>query len=92
MPLLNCFPSSTLAKSTGTITMSYRGPQKNPLVVLSDGSWCGRERGAESNVFKLANMIWGGVRLPKNDDFAHLHPSGKARYVNSAPVASTFME
>ncbi|GKT65525.1 peptidoglycan binding domain containing protein [Colletotrichum tofieldiae] len=66
--------------------MPYRGPQKNPLIVLSDGSWSGRERGAYSNVYQLANLVWGGAGLPKDDEFAHLHPSGKAHYVNSVPV------
>ncbi|KZL63457.1 peptidoglycan binding domain containing protein [Colletotrichum tofieldiae] len=72
--------------------MPYRGPQKNPLIVLSDGSWSGRERGAYSNVYQLANLVWGGAGLPKDDEFAHLHPSGKAHYVNSVPVGSTFMD
>ncbi|KDN62628.1 hypothetical protein CSUB01_10172 [Colletotrichum sublineola] len=72
--------------------MPYRGPQKNPLILLSDGSWTGRERGTGSNVYQLANMIWGGAGLPTDDEFAHLHPSGKAYYVNSVPVGSTFVD
>ncbi|KAF6798089.1 peptidoglycan binding domain containing protein [Colletotrichum musicola] len=72
--------------------MSYRGPQKNPLIVLSDGSWSGREPGAQSNLHILANLIWGGDGLPTDDEYAHLHPTGKAHYVNSVPVDSTFMD
>ncbi|KAK1999407.1 hypothetical protein LX36DRAFT_743291 [Colletotrichum falcatum] len=72
--------------------MSYRGPQKNPLILLSDGSWTGRERGTGSNVYRLANLIWGGAGLPADDEFAHLHPSGKAHYVNSVPVGSTLLD
>ncbi|KAF3806921.1 hypothetical protein GCG54_00007172 [Colletotrichum gloeosporioides] len=72
--------------------MSYRGPQKNPLIVLADGSWSGREVGSESNLYLLANLIWGGRGLPKDDDRAHLHPSGKIHYTNSVPPGSTFMD
>ncbi|KAK1515777.1 uncharacterized protein CCOS01_12975 [Colletotrichum costaricense] len=72
--------------------MSYRGPAKNPLIVLSDGVWTGREANSESNVQRLANLVWGDSGLPEDDDFAHLHPTGKAHYVNSVPVGSTFMD
>ncbi|TDZ14824.1 hypothetical protein Cob_v012236 [Colletotrichum orbiculare MAFF 240422] len=72
--------------------MSYRGPQKNPLIILSDGSWSGRENGSESNLRLLANLIWGHDGLPRDDDLAHLHPTGKAHYVNSVPVGTSFMD
>ncbi|KAF9873394.1 hypothetical protein CkaCkLH20_09207 [Colletotrichum karsti] len=72
--------------------MSYRGPQKNPLIVLSDGSWSGRDAGSKSNLYLLANLIWGGKGLPRDDDRAHLHPTGKVHYTNSVPVGSTFMD
>ncbi|KAL5361998.1 hypothetical protein BJX96DRAFT_166318 [Aspergillus floccosus] len=54
--------TSRLSKTLGRPAPSMK-PTK-PLVLLCDGTWCGRETGTETNVLKLAEMMG----FPQNPD------------------------
>ena len=69
-----------------------------PLVLLCDGTWCGREAGTKTNIYLLAKMIGIPIDNP-NDLDEHFFPSpgqpdnGKrARYIHGVGLGSTFLD
>ncbi|KAH9203925.1 hypothetical protein DL95DRAFT_471947 [Leptodontidium sp. 2 PMI_412] len=72
--------------------------QLKPLVLLCDGTWCGREAGTKTNIYLLAKMIGIPIDNP-NDLDEHFFPSpgqpdnGKrARYIHGVGLGSTFLD
>jgi hypothetical protein len=61
-----------------------------PLVVLGDGSWCGREADTRSNIFLLARMIGIDMETPTDTD-VHVM-GGKAWYIHGVGLGSTFLD
>jgi uncharacterized protein (DUF2235 family) len=70
------------------------GPPK--LVVLCDGTWCGRETDTESNIQHLARMIGIDMTIDTGPDDIHtLSARGdlvQARYANGVGLGSTFLD
>jgi len=64
--------------------------EPRPLVVLSDGSWCGREADTRSNIFLLARMIGIDIENPTDTD-VHVM-DGKAWYIHGVGLESTFLD
>jgi len=65
-------------------------PRSKPLILLSDGTWCGREANTQTNIFKLAEMV--GVPIADlNDTDVHVL-AGKAWYMHGVGLGSTFIE
>jgi hypothetical protein len=75
-------PSRTLARPA-----SVDQPRK-PLILLCDGTWCGRETNTKSNIYKLARLI--GIENP-NDTDQDIIP-GRACYIHGVGLGSTFLE
>jgi hypothetical protein len=65
-----------------------------PVVVLCDGTWCGRETGTESNISELAKIIGINVDNPDPDGSCYLHTPHTihARYHNGVGLGSTFLD
>jgi uncharacterized protein (DUF2235 family) len=70
------------------------GPPK--LVVLCDGTWCGRETNTESNIQYLAKMI--GIDMARDTGTGDIHTLGvrggsvQARYADGVGLGSTFLD
>ena len=66
------------------------------LVVLCDGTWCGRETDTESNIQHLAKMIGIDMTIDKGpDDIRTLGSRGdfvQARYADGVGLGSTFLD
>jgi uncharacterized protein (DUF2235 family) len=75
-------PSRTLARPA-----SAEQPIK-PLILLCDGTWCGREANTKTNIYKLARLI--GIEDP-NDTDQDIIP-GRACYIHGVGLGSTFLE
>jgi hypothetical protein len=76
-------------------------PQLKPLILLCDGTWCGREASTKTNIYELAEMI--GISITDaTDEDEHFFPapgqsdsSGKgkkARYIHGVGLGSTFLD
>ena len=59
-----------------------------PLIILCDGTWCGRETGTETNIYKLAERIWGKFQ----DDAAVHQVSDWVCYVEGVGLGSSLLE
>lgn len=59
-----------------------------PLILLCDGTWCGREAGTETNVYKLAE----GVGFNFQDEAAAHRGSGRVCYIEGVGLGSSFLE
>ena len=70
--------TSRLSKTLGRPAPSMK-PTK-PLVLLCDGTWCGRETGTETNVLKLAEMMG----FPQNPD--------RVFYLEGVGIGGSFLE
>jgi uncharacterized protein (DUF2235 family) len=70
------------------------GPPK--LVVLCDGTWCGRETDTESNIQHLARMIGIDMTIDTGPDDIHIldarGDSVQARYADGVGLGSTFLD
>ena len=81
--------------------MALNSPHIRPkrLVVLCDGTWCGRETGTDSNIEKLADMI-GAIDLTtragdsptKVHSIRHTHDGVTAGYQEGIGLNKTFLE
>jgi hypothetical protein len=66
------------------------------LVVLCDGTWCGRETNTESNIYYLARMM--GIDMTGDTGPDDIHTLGvpgdavQARYANGVGLGSTFLD
>ncbi|KAH9206820.1 hypothetical protein DL95DRAFT_485959 [Leptodontidium sp. 2 PMI_412] len=55
--------------------------QLKPLILLCDGTWCGRETSTKTNIYNLAEL----VGIPVNN-------SRKGRYIHGVGLDSTFLD
>ncbi|KAL7787144.1 hypothetical protein V8C37DRAFT_390772 [Trichoderma ceciliae] len=63
--------------------------EPRPLIILADGTWCGREANTRSNIYLLANMI--GINMEDvNDTDIHVKDD-KAWYIHGVGIGSTFL-
>jgi uncharacterized protein (DUF2235 family) len=63
----------------------------NKLIVLCDGTWCGRETNTESNINYLARMV--GIDMNGPGDVQTLdRPGVLARYADGVGLGSTFLD
>jgi hypothetical protein len=61
-----------------------------PLIILADGSWCGREADTRSNIYLLAKMVGIDIDKVKVPD---IHREGnKAWYIHGVGLGSTFLD
>ncbi|RSL43521.1 hypothetical protein CEP51_016352 [Fusarium floridanum] len=64
--------------------------EPRPLVLLGDGSWCGREADTQSNIYRLARMV--GIDMGRIID-KDVHVMGdKAWYIHGVGLGSTFLD
>ncbi|KAF4460715.1 hypothetical protein FALBO_12493 [Fusarium albosuccineum] len=70
---------------------SATGPiEPRPIILLGDGSWCGRETDTQSNIYRLARMI--GIDMGTVND-TDIHVMGdKAWYIHGVGLGSTFLD
>lgn len=61
-----------------------------PLIVLCDGTWCGRETNTKSNIYMLARMV--GIQINDPTDTGEHELQGKAWYKHGVGLGSTFLE
>jgi hypothetical protein len=66
--------------------------EQQSIILLFDGTWCGRETSTQTNVYRLAKMVWWNVDLPPTDTDEHVNPQDNARYIHGVGLGSTFME
>lgn len=64
--------------------------EPKPLIILGDGSWCGREADTRSNIYLLAKMI--GINMENSTDTDVHEIDGKAWYIHGVGLGSTFLE
>ncbi|PNP74450.1 hypothetical protein FNYG_12213 [Fusarium nygamai] len=70
--------------------MSDTSAEPKPLILLGDGSWCGREADTKSNIYLLAKMI--GIDMENiTDTDVHLMDD-KAWYIHGVGLGSTFLD
>jgi hypothetical protein len=67
---------------------------KSKIVVLCDGTWCGRETDTQSNIYFLADMMRIDMISSTGEDDVHLldRPGVKARYADGVGLGSTFLD
>ncbi|KLU86975.1 hypothetical protein MAPG_05981 [Magnaporthiopsis poae ATCC 64411] len=64
-----------------------------PIVLLCDGTWCGRETGTQTNVYRLAELVGLGVTNPNSEDeYVLLRPEIKVRYRHGVGLNSGFLD
>ena len=61
-----------------------------PLILLCDGTWCGRETSTKTNIYLLAELM--GIQINDPTDTDEHIIEGKARYVHGVGLGSTFLE
>ncbi|KAK9482464.1 hypothetical protein V1527DRAFT_485690 [Lipomyces starkeyi] len=59
------------------------------LIVLCDGTWCGKETGTETNIYLLARHM--GISFDK-EPYSLDEPCRKARYFNGVRLGSTLLD
>ena len=64
--------------------------QTQPIIILCDGTWCGREADTRSNIYYLAKMV--GIRIDDPTDTDMHELNGKAWYIHGVGLGSTFLE
>ncbi|KAL7922810.1 hypothetical protein ACQKWADRAFT_291491 [Trichoderma austrokoningii] len=75
---------------SGTSEESSTAAEPRPLIILADGSWCGREANTRSNIHLLANMV--GIDIDDVND-TDVHCLGdKAWYMHGVGLGSTFLD
>ncbi|CAG9945952.1 unnamed protein product [Clonostachys rosea f. rosea IK726] len=63
------------------------------IIVLSDGTWCGRETGTRSNIYELAELMGLEINNPNTEDQHILRtPTLIARYHHGVGLNSTFLD
>lgn len=79
-----------MSKSRSETSESSPAAEPRPLIILADGSWCGREADTRSNIYLLARMI--GIDIDDVND-TDIHRKGhKAWYIHGVGLGSTFLE
>lgn len=73
-----------------TSVLATAQAEPRPLVLLGDGSWCGREADTRSNIYLLARMI--GIDIESTTDTDVHVMDGKAWYIHGVGLGSTFLE
>ncbi|KAL6411730.1 hypothetical protein AUP68_04104 [Ilyonectria robusta] len=72
--------------------MDAREPEarepRNKLILLCDGTWCGKEAGTETNIHLLAKMV--GIDVDSELSIRNTNPV-KARYADGVGLGSTFL-
>ncbi|KAF4332397.1 hypothetical protein FBEOM_13810 [Fusarium beomiforme] len=69
---------------------SEASAEPKPLILLGDGSWCGREADTMPNIYLLARMI--GIEM-KNITDTDVHVmDDKAWYIHGVGLGSTFLD
>jgi hypothetical protein len=69
---------------------STTAAEPRPLILLGDGSWCGRETDTKSNIYLLAKMV--GINIDNVND-TDVHVMGdRAWYIHGVGLGSTFIE
>lgn len=63
--------------------------QNRPLIVLCDGTWCGRETDTKSNIYLLAKIV--GIRIEDSTDTDEHFDPGRAWYIHGVGLGSTFL-
>ena len=70
--------------------------QLKPLILLCDGTWCGRETSTQSNIYMLADMVGIPIANPNDEDVHYIpgsDPRGrKGRYIHGVGLGSTFLD
>ncbi|KAI5458314.1 hypothetical protein BGZ63DRAFT_493460 [Mariannaea sp. PMI_226] len=64
--------------------------ENRPLILLADGSWCGRETDTRSNIYLLAAMVGIKIADPTDTDVHMLED--KAWYIHGVGLGSTFLD
>ncbi|ODA84221.1 hypothetical protein RJ55_02739 [Drechmeria coniospora] len=64
--------------------------QAKPLVILCDGTWCGRETDTKTNLYLLARMV--GIYIDDSTDTRPHVLDGRAWYMHGVGLGSTFMD
>lgn len=70
--------------------MATTQAEPRPLILLGDGSWCGREADTRSNIYRLADMVGIKIKDPTDTD-VHVMKD-KAWYIHGVGLGSTFLE
>ncbi|KAL7944253.1 hypothetical protein V8C42DRAFT_84898 [Trichoderma barbatum] len=79
-----------MPNSRSDTSESSPAAERRPLVVLADGSWCGREANTRSNIYLLARMIGIDIDTVKDPD---IHVMGdQAWYIHGVGLGSTFLD
>ena len=69
--------------------------QLKPLILLCDGTWCGREASTRTNIYEMADMV--GISIVRaTDTDEHFIPQPdprgrKGRYIHGVGLGSTFL-
>ncbi|KAH6887047.1 hypothetical protein B0T10DRAFT_515996 [Thelonectria olida] len=75
---------------TETSEPSTAAAEPRPLILLGDGSWCGRETDTKSNIYLLAKMV--GIDIDNVND-TDVHDMGdRAWYIHGVGLGSTFLD
>lgn len=77
-------------KESFITTTATGSAEPKPLIILCDGTWCGREADTKTNIYLLAQKIGIPIDNPTDND-EHEDP-GRAWYIHGVGLGSTFME
>lgn len=61
-----------------------------PLILFSDGTWCGRETNTRTNIYHLAKLVGIAIDDPTDTD-VHVE-NGRAWYMHGVGLGKTFLE
>ncbi|GAB1315526.1 hypothetical protein MFIFM68171_05736 [Madurella fahalii] len=80
-------------RGTSPSTAHVPGATRQPIVILCDGTWCGRETGTETNIYRLANIFGIPTGDPDSED-EHKQTQGNiiGRYRNGVGLNSTLID
>lgn len=63
------------------------------IIVLSDGTWCGRETGTHTNIYHLATLMGLPADMQNaEDEYTWTTPTAYARYRHGVGLNSTFLD
>lgn len=79
-----------MSSSKSGTSESSPAAEPGPLIILADGSWCGREADTRSNIYLLAKMVGIGIDDVNDTDIHRL--GNKAWYIHGVGLGSTFLE
>ncbi|KAG7417884.1 hypothetical protein DER46DRAFT_632357 [Fusarium sp. MPI-SDFR-AT-0072] len=75
---------------SGPSIKSEASAEPKPLILLGDGSWCGREADTKSNIYLLARMV--GIDMNNITDTDVHVMDDKAWYIHGVGLGSTFLD